>query len=249
MMGFNYKGGKPIPENVLNALKYTGKVGVITRPTWNILFGKGEDRWKRRQLFNLIDNEVLKKHSCRHQIDTWVLTEWSRDLLRRNGMSCVAPVPPHLIEHDESVGRGLWMLKECNLSSKWITERELKGMNSSSYIIQKSSQGTKYPDAVFRPKRNENITVAVEYERTGKSESRYRSIMRQYSRIVGVQHILYIVEDDSIEKRIKKALAYNGDKGLTARMGFIKAMHWNGDPSKCDVELSGKVYKLDSILL
>lgn len=242
-----YKGGKAIPENVLNALKYTGKVGVITRPTWNTLFGSGNDRWKRRQLFNLVDHGVFEKHSCAHQKDTWVLTDWAKALLRKNGFSCVAPVPPHLIEHDENVGRGLWYLKEKGFSSKWITERELKGMNSSSFIIQKNSQGTKHPDAIFRPARNQDMTVAVEYERTGKSLLRYQSIVRQYSRATGINYVLYIVEDETIKKRIKAALNYNGDRSLIQRMGFISALEWNANPLRSRVEVAGKIHLLDNI--
>lgn len=244
-----YKGGKPIPENVLNALKYTGKVGVITRSTWNTLFGSGNDRWKRRQLFNLVEQGVLIRHSCRHQKDTWVLTDWARALLRKNGFSCVAPVPPHLIEHDESVGRGLWLLKENGFSSKWVTERELKGMNSGAFIIQKGVQGTKYPDAILRPTRNQEMTVAVEYERTGKSLLRYRSIVRQYSRVAGINYVLYIVEDDAIRKRIKAALNYNGDRSLMQRIGFISALDWNANPIRSKVEVAGKIHSLDSIVV
>lgn len=244
----NYKGGKPIPENVLNALKYTGKVGVITRPTWNKLFGTGNDRWKRRQIFNLVEYGALTRHSCKHQKDTWVLTDWSRELLRKNGLSNVTPVPPQFIDHDECIGRGLWILKEKKFSSKWITERELKGMNSSAFLIQKNEQGAKYPDAVLRPVRNENLAIAFEYERTGKSSLRYRSIVRQYSRSSGINYILYIVEDDSIRKRIQAALSYNGDKSLVQRMGFISASDWNKNPLLSRVESAGRIHSLEGFI-
>lgn len=248
MKKFKYKSGKPIPENVMDALKYTGKVGVITRPTWKALFGSGNERWIRRQLLNLEGYEVLKRHSCNHQLDTWVLTERSKDLLRTNGFSCVSPVPPHLIEHDEVVGRGLWRLKNQGECQKWASERELKSLKASAFIIEKNDTDTKYPDAIFKVEHNDKITIAVEYERTGKSSLRYRSILKQYASLSGIGRILYICEDDAIRKRIQNALDYVGDRSLMTKVGFIKSTEWIADPIKVHIESQKKSSHLKDFL-
>ncbi len=248
-MQLRFKSGKPIPENVMEALIYIGKVGVLTRPTWKRHFARGNDRWARRQLHDLEHRAVFKKHSCHHQEDTWVLSDWSKALLESNQFSCVSPVPPHLIEHDEVVGNGLLTLKKIGECSKWMTERELKGLNVESFAIENKGKDKKYPDAIFRVPAAPDLTFALEYERTGKSICRYRSIIRRYSRIQDFARILYLCEDDSIKSRIKSAMAYVGDRSLNDRVGFVYSAQWRNHPERVWVECRGKILSLSEFLM
>ena len=247
-MEINYKGGQPMPENVKEALNYLRKVGVMTRPTWNNYFAKGNPHWKRDQLLSLIRKGVLNRHSCNHQKDTWVLSDWCIDQLRRLGLTSVRPVPPQLIEHDETVGTSLLILKRSGACQEWVSERELKMMNSKSFIVQRLGNETKYPDAVFKMIFEEKPwIVAIEYERTGKSTSRYRSILRQYGKLESVNQILYVTEDKSISKRIQSAMNQIGDKVLMGRIGYINAIEWKKDPMAACIYKTGKTTSFNQI--
>ncbi len=248
-MDLFYKGGQPIPKNVLEAMKYISKVGVITRPTWYHFFAQGNLQWKRDQLLNLVRRDVLKPHTCNSIGEAWVLTDWSINLLKTQGLSCVRPVPPQFIEHDEVVGRSLLILKRSGACQDWLTERELKMLNSQEFVVQKKEYEKKYPDAVFRMNhRKELWTFAVEYERTGKSSHRYRSILWQYADIQGISMVLYITEDNSIKKRIESALKFIGKKELTSRIVFIDALEWKRDPMTAEIKRLGKTISFKQLL-
>lgn len=55
----NYRNGRKVSPSVFQAIRYVAKVGVITRETWNEIFGKGSIRWKQMQLKFLIDQSKI----------------------------------------------------------------------------------------------------------------------------------------------------------------------------------------------
>ncbi|HXH30976.1 MAG TPA: hypothetical protein VNJ01_09205 [Bacteriovoracaceae bacterium] len=248
MMEINYKGGQPMPPYVIEALRYLGKVGVMSRPTWYQHFGTGTSQWKREQLLNLVNRGVLIRHSCNQLKGAWVLSDWSIDLLRDRGLSCVRPVPPHLLEHDEVVGTTLLALKKHGVCKDWLSERELKMMESKDFIVEKKENEIKYPDAVFKLIHEKNFwMVAIEYERTGKSTTRYRSILRQYGKLQNLNQILYVTEDSSIRKRIQGALKFIGNQELMGRIGLISACDWKRDPMAAPIYKVGKTTSFNQI--
>lgn len=228
-MNVEYRTGKQMPENVFEALKFAGKVGVLTKPAWNELFSRGNDRWQRRQILNLKEDGYLLDHTCGIQLQSWVLSPWSQAFLRSHGYSSVAPIPPHLIEHDVTLATGIWKLKEKNLCQNWMTERELKIQDSRQFVIEKTDRFPKFPDALIQL---ENVTslIAFEYERTGKSSSRYRKILAQYARLPEIYRICYITEDAVIRERIQSAIRNLGKPDLSERIVFVSAHEWRADP-------------------
>lgn len=248
-INWRYKCGQPMPAYVTDALRFIGKVGVVTRRTWNEYFCPGSDRWKRAQLQHMIARGLFEPHTCKNLAGTWVLTDWSAKLLRGQGFSSVNPVPAHLIEHDEVVGAALWKLKRDNLCKDWLSERELKERKLHTFLLEKKENDPKYPDAVFRLAGNAKLyVVALEYERTGKSTFRYRSILRHYSKLRAADLVLYVAEEDVIKRRIVNALKYMGDKDLIARIGFIKGYEWKSDPGTAPILRSTGTTCLKEIL-
>ena len=236
-MKFKYRCGQPMPQNVVEMIYYLGKVGVLTRMAWTQYLGSGAAEWKREQLFNLEKRGVLIRHSCKQIKDAWVLSKWAFELLRSTGQLAVTPVPPHLIEHDELIGTSLFVLKKHGICQKWITEKELKANSSREYLIEKQQFGAKYPDAIFEMRHNGRIwIVALEYERTGKSVQRYKSIFREYEKFVSVSQILYIVEDLAIKRRVQSGLLSASSSSVTQKVGFIDAHEWKADPLSASIQ-------------
>lgn len=228
----SYRCGQPMPGYIFEALKFIGKVGVVTRPTWYTYLCPGTDQWKREQLLNMVKRGLLVPHTCSNLKGAWVLTDWSASLLRGKGLSCVRPVPPSLIEHDEVVGTSVLFLKRSGICKDWLTENELKMRRLDQFLIENKDKDSKYPDAVFRMHFKGKLAfVALEYERTGKSTHRYRKILRQYSSLNSIEQILYVTEDESIKKRILSALRTIGDRSLSSRIAFIKGYEWKSNPT------------------
>lgn len=235
-MNFRYKCGQPMPPNVIELLHYMGKVGVLTKSAWNGYLGFGSSEWKREQLQNLEKRGVLVRHSCKQIKNAWVLSKWCYELLRSAGQLAVTPVPAHLIDHDEVIGTSLLTLKRQGICQKWITEKELKASFSKEYRIEKQEFGAKYPDAIFEMPFNGNVwIVALEYERTGKSIQRYKTIFREYEKFHSVSQILYIVEDATIRRRVESGLLSAGIQSVSKKVGFIDAHEWKKDPFKASI--------------
>jgi len=245
---FTYRCGQPMPPYMSEALKFIGKVGVLTRPTWYHYLCPGTDQWKREQLLNMVKRGLLVSHTCRNLQDVWVLSDWSKDLLRSKGLSCVPPIYPHLIEHDLVVGISMLTLKRQGVCKDWLTETEIKMKELNNFLIEKKANDSKYPDAVMRmPIKGHLAFAAIEYERTGKSTMRYRIILKQYSYLSSIEQIIYVIEEPSIKKRIINGLRYVGDKSLMDKVGFVNGFEWRKDPVTAPIMKAGMVTSLHEL--
>lgn len=236
-----YRNGRKVSPSVFQAVRYVTKVGVITRETWNEFFGNGTLRWKQAQLRVLEKGGILKSHPCDSLRDTFIIGYQGRAMAAAQNWQCVYYVQPQFIKHDEIVARGLLKLERASLCTRWMTERELKSQNITTFKLNIREGGDKYPDGVFRLQgKSASIVVALEYERTGKTQWRYNKAIKAYSDSGEFSLILFIVEDSAIEKRIKSAIRYIGSAKLASRIGFINVEDWKDNP------LTAKINGLDS---
>jgi hypothetical protein len=249
LMEFRYKGGQPMPANVIEAIQYIGKVGVITRPFWYQHFSHGNAQWRRDQLLNLVRRGVFQSHSCTSVNNVWVLSDWSIDQLKRKGIACVRPIPPQYIEHDEMVGGSLLLLQRNKVCASWTSERELRMSNSQAFKIQTADGESKYPDATFRMLyQGQQRTFAMEYERTGKSVPRYRSILLQYAALPHLSMVVFVTEDESATKRIQGALKFIGSPELASRISFSKAADWKHNPMTAPIKMRSKTRTFEELI-
>lgn len=227
----NYRNGRKVSPSVFQAIRYVAKVGVITRETWNEIFGKGSIRWKQMQLKFLIDEGVFKTHPCNNLSDAFVMGHIGMEMAKEEKWKPVYFIQPQFIKHDETVGKGLWLLERHKLCKGWMTERELKGQSSPTFKLNVRELGGKYPDGVFKLIGNTSSAIlALEYEKSGKTNWRYNKTIKAYSESGEFQYILYIVESPAIETSIRRGMRYIGDSRLNSRLGFIDAEDWKSNP-------------------
>lgn len=227
-----YRNGREVSSLVFQAVRYVTKVGVITRGTWNELFSKGSLRWKQKQLRLLVVNGVLKPHPCDSLVDTFIIGSRGREMAQGQNWRTVYWVQPQFIKHDEIVAQGLWKLERLSLCSRWMTERELKALNSTIFKLNVKEGGAKYPDGVIKLEGSiSSVIVAIEYERTGKTNWRYNKAIKALGESGEFDFIIFIVEDTVIEKRIRRAIRFIGDGHLASRIGFIRVEEWKKNPS------------------
>lgn len=233
-----YKNGKSLSPNVQQALKYISKVGVMTKDVWCESFCQGTKRWKNKQLQILLENRLLKNHTSGLG-NFYVLGDWGTELAKSLEWSLVEPVTPRQIRHDEFVAHGLLKLERNRLCKNWLIEKELKIKRSGNFPIQDQGEHTKYPDSVFEAYLGGKFRlVALEYERTGKTIPRYRSILWSYNKVPQLSMVLFIVEDETIKKRIKYSLRYLGQVSLLDQIAFMDAKDWKKSPAQATIELS-----------
>lgn len=246
-MNLVYRNGKPISPSVVSALRYLSKVGVMTKDVWAEGFCKGSDRWKNKQLKILLDNGYLKKHPC-DLGSFYVLADKGLELARDLKWPVVEPVTPRQIKHDEAVGYGLLRLEKRGLCKDWVTEKELKARPSGPFMLRDQGGKSKFPDSIFKGAfRGQFLSVALEYERTGKTVPRYRSILWSYNKITSVSMVLFIVEDEAIKRRIKHSLKYLGKVQLLDRIAFMNADDWIANPIGAPIEISSKTTSFEKL--
>ncbi len=232
-MSFHYESGQPMPKNVVELILYLSKVGAITSEAWVSKFSTGGERWTRGLLRHLHERGVLQEHSCNLLKDVWVLGSWSKKVLNEQKRNFVTPVPPQMIEHDETVGLGMLDLMKTGRCQLWFSERELKMMRPKDFVLNLGKIGVKYPDAVLAFQQNGNVwLVAIEYERTGKDKRRYEGIFKAYSELQGIHQILFIVGDEGTKQRISMA-----SKGyVEQRVGFVDASEWKRSSNSARIQ-------------
>lgn len=233
-----FRNGKNLSANTEQALKYVAKVGVMSKEVWLESFCQGTKRWKNKQLKILIDNQLLKFHPC-DLGDYYILGEQGRELARTRAWHLVDAANPNQLRHDELVGHGLLKLEQRNLCQNWMIEKEIKDKRDSKFLIRDQGEQTKYPDAVFEAFMVGSFRlVALEYDRSGKTIPRYRSILWSYNKMNRFSMVLFIYEREAFKKRIKYSLRHLGKVGLIEQLAFVDAKEWQRDPLKATIELT-----------
>lgn len=231
-----YPHGRRLSKNVVEAVRFVAKVGVMSRETWYELFSHGTLRWRQMQFQHLIDRKIFKSHTSKHGHAAVVIDTFGIELIRKMKWQHVHTIYPHFIEHDEAVGAGLWKLEKSGLCQKWITESEMKTQKSASFRLDIQEGNFKYPDAVFKLQGNLSTPiVAVEYERTAKTNWRYNKAISAYSEAYDFGFIFFVVENEAIEKSIQRAMKYIADGKLNSRIGFISVEDWKKNPISAEL--------------
>ncbi|MCB9093502.1 MAG: hypothetical protein H6621_00415 [Halobacteriovoraceae bacterium] len=238
-----YKNGRNISKNVINAIRFVGKVGSMERDTWYELFSHGTLRWRQMQLQGLIAKKIFKYHTSRHGHNALVIDSFGTKLIKEQGWQHVHTVYPHEIEHDVTVAAGVWKLEERGICEKWMTEREMKSQNSPHFKINLSGGESKYPDIVLRHKVEDSKFIsAIEYEKTAKSNWRYNKMISAYSESTDFDSILFIVENYGIERSIKRSMKYIRDSYLNSKIDFVSKDVWIEAPHLVNInKLASKI--------
>lgn len=248
-MKYYYSNGYPMSDYVVETLRYLGKVGVLSTSDWNRYFCHNKHiRWQRRQLAYLKSNGYIRKHTASSLLGKWILDDKGKAFLLARKWTVVNPVSAHHVDHDEFVARSLYEMEQASYIHSWKVERELKTMNQREYMLSNSDGITKYPDAIFKVQLPDGIrTVALEYERRGKSDTRYRSILWNYSKLSSISLVIFICEEELFSKRIEKALNNIGKTDLHDRLALTSAMNWKSSPLEAPIKMSKGMISLKNV--
>lgn len=231
-----YANGRALSPSVFQAIRYITKVGVLTRSTWNELFCNGTARWKRKQLRLLMQAKVLRPHPFEEVQNCFVLGHYGMKLVQEMKWKGVHFTSPQYIKHDETVAKGLITLERNKICQRWLTEAELKMQRSNTFKLHNMEGGIKYPDAVLKLEcKKENYVLALEYERTLKSNWRYNKAIKAYSDSGDFNLIIFIVETDTIEQSIKRSMRFISDHSLNIKIGFILIDDWLKNPLEAHI--------------
>lgn len=238
-MKYYYSNGYLMSEHVVGTLRYLGKVGVLSTSDWNQYFCRNKHRrWQFRQLALLKSNGYIKKHPASSLLGKWILADKGKAFLHQHNWPTVNAVSANHVDHDEFVARSICEMERAAYIHSWKVERELKTLNQKDYMISNIDGDMKFPDAIFKVKLAVGMrTIAIEYERRGKSETRYRTILWNYSNLSSISLVVFICEDDQIERRILRALKNIGNTDLINRFATVSSLDWKSSPLDAPIKL------------
>lgn len=215
---------------------YISKMGFLSTAHWHRTFGQGNLRWRQKQLKSMHQKKFIRKHTSTEK-GYWVLGSDGQKLLAEVDRHPVTPASALQFVHDEFVGESLVRLEEAGICNGWLSEAELKYFRNSDWLLKSRDKKIKYPDGLFDVQiKGKEYKIALEYERIGKSFSRYKDLLRAYEYHNDITLIIYIVEDPSIKRRIKSALKDIGSYGLQTRIAFAEKEEWIENPSECPLD-------------
>jgi hypothetical protein len=247
-MTYRYDNGKPMSDNLIHAILFTGKVGFLSKPIWREFFGTGNERWQEKQIQHAIETGFFQKHRNELAKGYWILGDKGIELLREMGGVYVKPVQVNYLNHDQVVAQSILRLRQARIIRTFQVERELKSYGTKEFLLSDQDHDKKYPDAVFRIEvLGEKRTVAIEYERNRKSSSRYKSILFQYASITNLSMVLYIVEEEVTKKAIQGAMKHLGQTALLSKLAFVDAEEWRTSPLTALIWLPRQKVKLGEI--
>ncbi len=131
------------------------------------------------------------------------LTRLGKSLALRMSLSPIQAPFIQQLAHDEALVRFALANEKALLIKKALPETYLK---SSPYEFADSFAGAtrKIPDLYFSLNvPDKKIRIALEFERTRKTQIRYRSILMSYAAFREAELVLFIVNDEAIEKTIR----------------------------------------------
>lgn len=247
-MELRYSNSKPISQKVLECLRYLSKVGVMERDIWYNYFGSGSKRWRQKQLKQLLTLKILKLHPS--EIGSFYILGYEGEkIIEKLRLPCVTPTMANHFRHDVTVAQGILKLQSESICNGWLSEKELTAGRNREFLIKTDNGQSKYPDAVFKflAKDKKYRTVALEYERHGKSSYRYRQILWSYNSLTSFSLLLFVVDDETIKKRIQGALKFLGSVQLVERVAFMSVEEWLSDPLRATIELRSKSTSFDKL--
>jgi len=170
-----FKSGHAISQNILDALIFTGKIGIMSFKIWETHFAMGNYRWRKKQFAKLVEQKFFEKHRNHYAQRIFILGEQGKFILNKMNQTIVLPPYVGLMEHDLFIGTSMILLEKAGLTNSWLSDRELRKQQDLLSPFQRRESDKKYPDAAFKILINGSLrTVALEYEKERKSISRYR---------------------------------------------------------------------------
>lgn len=163
--------------------------------------------------------------------------------------ACVRTRSATYFKHDEFLMDFVLHLKRHQFVARYWTEQELKKDRQSARQILGGDPYDKIPDLVFDlnvPGRV--VRVAVENERTRKSQERYKRMHFGYRRLKSVDMVLFATSDQATEKAIAREFERQIFSSSTLVYGCLSLEKFSDLALGCEVRIQDKAPILETFL-
>lgn len=237
-------------SNVIDALKFTAKLGFIDCDIWINKFSTGSERWRFKLLQNLVKRNLLNRHPSDEIKGVYILGSKGKEFLDSLNLNFISYIPIGQLEHDRFVGKTLWNLYETGMISNWLNERELRKLENKEYFLKSEDKVPRYPDSVFSIKTAKGpAIIAFEYEKTCKSRKRYKQLLLQYAFMKKLNLIVFVCRDTATRNMIQSTVKGIGNKWLDSRVALVSEFDWGNDMLNAPLEIDHVNYYLKNFIV
>lgn len=189
--------------SIRKSIEVAARFGFISRSLfWNII--SSNKQTQTYQYWNELTKSGLFEPLTSAFDETYLkLTRTSREIAMSQKIALM-PLPVlNQIAHDEFLIAFALRLESANLIQKATPECHFKAFPNTLKNLS-SANLKKIPDLYFKLNvANRDIRIALEYEKTRKTSIRYRSMLLSYAGFSAADMVLFIVNDNAIEKSIR----------------------------------------------
>lgn len=172
-------------------------------------------------------------------------TEYRRALGEGSAVSARAAI---YFEHDEYLMGVILYLKRAGVVAQYWTEQELK-MDRLLALQTIGGDPDKVPDLVIDLSTDRGfLRVAVEIEKTRKSQKRYRLVQFGYSRLRRIDLLLFGVIDFQTESAIREAFDRGSFGSEKRSVGYFALSEFAQIGLTSDLRIRGKTLRLSEFL-
>jgi hypothetical protein len=159
--------------------------------------------WKRMK-----DLKIFVPYNYRYKSEEFLrLTKQGKILASQLGTMPIHAPQITQLPHEELLVRFTLLNERSGQIKDVLTEADIK--SSGKFLRQIGHIKTKLPDLYFKINLPDPVKIAVEYERTRKSNERYRQLLLSYIFFKEVDAVLYITSSPAIEETIRAVAIKN----------------------------------------
>lgn len=236
-----------IPNNVLQAIKFTGRTGLMSKQIWEKRFSSGCATWKITQFSKLLKKDFLKPYMKIGKDQFYKLGLTGKIYAMQLGIKTVAAPLSNQILHDAWIFESIIALDAKGYILEWISEAMLKSgclFNEERWYHQK-----KIPDVLLKVNiQNDVRLLAFEYERTLKASWRIKETLRTYSGLLQIPLVIFICENEVIRQAYLNTLAKLNDRNLNKKIGFALSNGWHSNSESQPIQMLDRTFQLKDIL-
>lgn len=243
--GYNADGkGQKIPNNVIEAVRFTAKTGFITRSLWHENFVTAKRSASNEQFKFLIKKDIFRLNKVYNDSSFYVLGTKGRRIKDELGLTACHFPRLNQLSHDGFISGTTFKLYKNHLLLNWNSESELK-MNSRYNEEYKFSR---YPDFLIDVKiSGEKRTIALEYEKTQKAIRRYYQILSAYNGMNQVSLVIFICESNENLLLIQNALKKMNNQLLNTKVAVCLASEWSKSPEFAEIKMLKRTFALNNL--
>jgi len=221
-------------------IELAARTGFLSKKIWNEFFASGKLVWRNRAWKNLVARKYFLPHYATLASSSVIRLNPKHPLVIKMVGDKIPQVPSiAVIDHDETVVKTFFILKNMNMLKTAKFESEIKREDLRNKRQFDPNDRTKFPDLMVELNSlKPSGKIAIEIELSRKEPKRYRQMMNSYMCNKDVSKIIFATDLEVVKNNIKAAIRDTYFPEWEKPVGFAKLNEWRKNPSLAIIEFA-----------